>query len=86
MKENTFQNLTDEQLLKKRNQTKGVLIGAGIVIILVIAAAVYLLVTKQSEKNPVSLFLPVFILPVTFMPLVISWSLLNKEMKNRNLK
>lgn len=85
MKKNAYESLTNEQLLEKKNLFKGVLIGFGIVVVLAIVILLYLLSTNVFDKKSFATLLPIFILPVTFAPLLVSFSLLNKEIKNRNL-
>lgn len=85
MKKNIYEELTNENLIKKRNLLKGVSIGFGIVFILAIAILVYLFATQGFNGVPIVTLVPVFTLPVTFTPLLINWGLLDKEIKSRNL-
>ena len=85
MKKNIYEELTNEELLKKRDLFKGVSIGFGVVFILAIAIIIYLFTTQGIKNVSIATLIPVFILPVTFFPLLINLSLLNKEIKSRNL-
>lgn len=64
---------------------KGVSIGFGVVYLLAIAAVTYLFLTKGSGRMSMAVFIPILMMPVAFMPLLINWSLLNKEIKARSL-
>jgi high-affinity Fe2+/Pb2+ permease len=84
MKEtNAFSNLSDEKLLKRRDLMKGVLIGFGILFLVIIFVMIFLF--RNFNSNKITL-VPVFLLPVTFLPLLITYNLINKEVKSRNLK
>lgn len=85
MKKNSYEKLTNEKLIKKRDTLKSVLIGFGIFLLLAMAVLIYLLAAKGFKNVPVATLIPLFSLPVTFVPLLINLSLLNKEMKSRNL-
>lgn len=85
MKNNSYQKLTNEELLKKRNLFKGVTTGFGILMLLVIATLSYLIGLNGFKNTSIAVFIPMIILPFTFMPLAISYSLLQKEIKSRNL-
>ncbi len=85
MKKNAFAELTDAQLLKKRDLFKGISIGFGIILVIVICILIYLFTTKGFKNIAITTLIPVFILPVTFTPLLINFSLINQEIKSRNL-
>ncbi|OLY92035.1 hypothetical protein SAMN05444008_106184 [Cnuella takakiae] len=85
MKQNSYQELTNEALIKKRDLLKAVSIGFGIVFFLALAVLTYLFTTKDPEKASVATLIPVFMLPITFVPLLINLGLLSKEIKARNL-
>lgn len=85
MKKNIYEELTNEELLKKKDLFKGIAIGFGIILILVIATVVYLFATKGFKNASIAIIIPVLTLPITFVPLLINLSLLNKEIKTRNL-
>ncbi|WP_347217338.1 hypothetical protein [Chryseobacterium sp.] len=85
MKKNIYEELTDEDLLKKRNTLKGVSIGFGIVFILGIIAFIVILAMKGAQGFPFAAFTPFIVMPVTMTPLLINLNLVNKEIKSRNL-
>ena len=85
MKKNTYEELTNEKLIKKRDLFKGVSIGFGVIFILAIAIVVYIFNVKGFKNVSIATFIPIFTLPITFVPILINLSLLNKEIKSRNL-
>jgi len=84
MKKNIYEELTNEELVKKKALFKGVSIGFAIIYILAIAIIIYLFTSKEFNVS-IATLIPLFILPITFFPLLINLSLLNKEIKARNL-
>ncbi|MNQ63436.1 hypothetical protein D3C85_778170 [compost metagenome] len=85
MKKNIYEELTNEELIKKKALFKSVSIAFGVIYVLAIAIILYLFTTKGFKNVSIATIIPVFILPVTFFPLLINLSLLNKEIKSRNL-
>nr|WP_199000019.1 hypothetical protein [Flavobacterium sp. ASV13] len=85
MKKSIYQELTTEKLIKKRDVLKGVSIGFGIIFILAIAVVIYIFSSKGVKNVSIATLIPVFTLPMTFVPLLINLSLMNKEIKSRNL-
>jgi len=85
MKKNIYEELTNEKLIKKRDLFKGVSIGFGVIFLLAIGIIVYILSVKGLKNVSIAKFIPIFILPITFIPMLINLSLLNKEIKSRNL-
>lgn len=85
MENNIYEELTNEKLLKKRDLLKGVSIGFGVVFLLAIATIIYLFSAKGFDKSSITTLIPLFALPITFIPLLINLSLMNKEIKARNL-
>lgn len=85
MKKNIYEELTNEELLKKKDLFKGVAIGFGIILMLVIGTVIYLFATKGFKNASIAIIIPVLTLPITFVPLLINLSLLNKEIKTRNI-
>ncbi|SHM46067.1 hypothetical protein [Flavobacterium chilense] len=85
MKKSIYQELTTEKLIKKRDLLKGVSIGFGIIFILAIAVVIYIFSSKGVKNVSIATLIPVFTLPMTFVPLLINLSLMNKEIKSRNL-
>ncbi|MBZ4044571.1 hypothetical protein [Flavobacterium hibisci] len=85
MKKNMYEELTDKQLRKKKTLLKGASIGLSIVYFLAITILIYLWSENKLENNSIGSFIPVFILPITFLPLIINFKLINQEIKSRNL-
>ena len=85
MKKNTYENLSNEKLLKTKGFFRGAFIGLGIVALVALVIAIYILLAKPEKNISVAALLPLFMLPITFMPLAINLSLINKEIKARNL-
>jgi hypothetical protein len=85
MKKNIYEELTNEKLLKKRGLLKGASIGLGIVFVLATTILIYLLTAKGFNNVPIATLIPVFTMSITFVPLLINLSLMNKEIKSRNL-
>ena len=81
MEKKPYQNLNDEDLIKKRNLIKGATIGLGIVDIAVFVILIYLFLKVGSEERNFATLIPLFILPITFIPLLINLNLINKEVK-----
>ncbi|SHG06849.1 hypothetical protein SAMN05444372_102139 [Flavobacterium micromati] len=86
MKKNTLAEISNEELLKKRDLMKGVTIGFSIIYLFVLAFILYLVLTRGFKNiSPVVLFTPVFICTITLMPFLIYFGMLKKEMKSRQL-
>ena len=85
MKNNSYEKLTDEELIKKRDLFKGVTIGFGILVLLAIAVLGYLMGLNGLRNTSISVVIPIMVLPITYMPLIINYSLLKKEIKARGL-
>lgn len=79
MSKNPFADLSTENLIKKRDLLKSVLIAFGIMWVVLIGVAIYFYITKSTLK----IFIPMAILPMTLLPSFLQLSLLNKELKNR---
>ncbi|MBE8725825.1 hypothetical protein [Flavobacterium hungaricum] len=77
----TVSELTTEQLIKRKQLLKGVLIGSAIVWFSLIGAIFFLLIKKSNSFLPG--MIPVFALPVVLMPLFIHLGQLSKEIKSR---
>ncbi|PST83105.1 hypothetical protein C7T94_10855 [Pedobacter yulinensis] len=84
MKTNAAAGLTDEKLIKQRNLLKGAIIGLGVFYLVALGILGYLAATRGVKNMAVAL-IPVFSLPITLLPLLISLNTLNKEIKSRNL-
>ncbi|MBV8327128.1 hypothetical protein [Chryseobacterium sp.] len=85
MKDNIFQELTNEELLKKRNIMKGLAIGFGIMFLLAIVAFVAIIMMKGSKGFPYATCVPFLVMPITMRPLLINFKRINKEIQSRNL-
>lgn len=85
MNKNPFEELTNEKLIKRRNLLKGVVIGFAVFFVITVGILIYLFATKGSKNMPIATLIPVFTLPVTMMPILISLASMNKEIKSRNL-
>lgn len=85
MKDNMFQNLTNEELLKKRNTLKGIAIGFGVMFLLAIVAFISIIMMKGSKGFPYATCVPFLAMPITMRPLLINLKMVNQEMKSRNL-
>lgn len=70
-----------ETLTKNRNLLKGIMIGAGILWLFVVAAAFYF----YSKKGNMALFVPVFSLIVVFLPVYMRFKTLDGEIKSKRL-
>ncbi len=85
MKKKLYAELSNEDLLKKRNLFKGVLMGFAMLYVVTIAIFIYLFAVEGFKNFSTAAIMPVFFLPVIFVPIVINWNLLNAEIKARNL-
>jgi hypothetical protein len=86
MKKNIYSEWTNEKLLKTRNLLKGASIGLGIVVLLAILILSYLYYSQGFKKNSIATLIPFIVMPITFLPILISFSQIHKEIKSRNLK
>ncbi|TDE07807.1 hypothetical protein [Flavobacterium sandaracinum] len=85
MKKNTLAEISNEELLKRRELFKGIAIGFSIIYLLIITLILYLLVTKGLKEISAVVFVPIFLLPTTLLPLLIYFGMLKKEIKSRQL-
>lgn len=85
MKKNTFSELTNEELIAKKNFTKNVLLGFIIIYFVIVAVLLFLFLDKNFGELSIALFVPVFVIPATLMPLFINYRMLKTELKSRNL-
>lgn len=85
MKKNTFSELTNEELIAKKNFTKNVLLGFIIIYFVIVAVLLFLFLNKNFGELSIALFVPVFVIPATLMPLFINYRMLKAELKSRNL-
>ena len=85
MKKNTFSELTNEELIAKKNFTKNVLLGFIIIYFVIVAVLLFLFLNKNFGELSIALFVHVFVIPATLMPLFINYRMLKAELKSRNL-
>ena len=85
MKKNNFSELSNEDLLKKHKIVKSATIGLGICFIIAILILLYILIQKEFKNINIATILPVFMMPITFTPLLLNLGLIKKEIKSRNL-
>jgi putative effector of murein hydrolase len=85
MKKNTLTELSNEELLKKRDLMKGVAIGFSIIYLFVLALLLYLLLTEGFKNISLVVFVPIFLSPTILMPLLLYFGMLKKEIKSRQL-
>lgn len=79
MSKNLFSQLSTEKLLEKKKLLKTVLTAMATIWVILIVIAIYFYITKNTFK----LFMPMGMFLLTSFPLFIQWSVLNKELKNR---
>jgi len=85
MKKNFLEELTNEKLLKQRDLLKGVGIGFAIIYVIAIAVLIYVFNLRGTKNFSIATLLPLIVLPVTFLPIIMSLVAANKEIKSRNL-
>ena len=85
MKKNTYSEMTNDELITKKNFTKQVLLGFIIIYFVIVAVLLFLFLNKNFGELSIALFVPVFVIPATLMPLFISYRMLKAELKFRNL-
>jgi hypothetical protein len=85
MKKNTLAEISNEELLKKRGLINGIAIGFTILYLFILAFILYLILTRGFKNISLVVFTPVFLCPITLMPLVIYFGTLKKEIKSRQL-
>jgi len=68
-------------LTKQRDFLKGLLIGACILWLFILVAAIYF----YSKKDNIALFIPVLSLIVVFLPIFLRFKTLDAEIKSRKL-
>lgn len=85
MKKNTYSEMTNDELITKKNFTKQVLLGFIIIYFVIVAVLLFLFLNKNFGELSIALFVPVFVIPATLMPLFINYRMLKAELKSRNL-
>ena len=85
MKKNTYSEMTNDELITKKNFTKQVLLGFIIIYFVIVAILLFLFLNKNFGELSIALFVPIFVIPATLMPLFINYRMLKAELKSRNL-
>lgn len=69
-----------KKLTKNRDFFKGLIIGASILWLFIVAAAFFF----YAKKGNIALFIPVFSLIVVFLPIYLRFKSLDTEIKSKN--
>ena len=85
MKKSTYSELTNDELVTKMIFMKQVLTAFVIVYFIIILILLFLFFNKNFGDASIALFVPIFIIPVTFAPVYISYNMLKAEKKSRNI-
>jgi hypothetical protein len=85
MKKNTLVEISNDELLKKRNLVKGVAVATSIIYSFIIAFVVYYFVTKGFKNHSTLVITPFFVCALPLGLLFIHLGLINKEIKSRQL-
>lgn len=72
-----------EQLIKKRDLLKSVVNAFGIIFLIGIVVLLYILTIRDVKKVSIAVFVPLFTFPITLLPVLISLSNVNTEIKSR---
>ena len=83
-KKYTLAELTNEQLIKQRTLLKAITTSYASIFLLTIAIFIYLLAETKFKTVSVAVIIPVCVLPIMFVPILISFCLIDKEIKSRN--
>ncbi|WP_311951326.1 hypothetical protein [Mucilaginibacter terrae] len=86
MKNNSLLELSIQDLIKRRDLLKGVLIGFSILWLLILGMMVYFLINKSSTKTLIPFAILPTALPVTILPVYIYMNTLNNKIKLREKK
>lgn len=85
MKKSTYSELTNEELRSKLTFTKQILLAFIIIYFVIVAVLLFLFLNKNFGEVSIALFVPIFIIPITLLPLYMSYNMLRAEKKSRNL-
>lgn len=85
MKKSTYSKLTDDELLKKIDFMKSAIIAFTILYFIIVVVLLYLFFNKQFGDTSMAALIPIFFLPVTLLPMTLSYKMLLAEKKTRNL-
>ncbi|MCD8741792.1 hypothetical protein LT679_14345 [Mucilaginibacter roseus] len=75
--------LTTEELIKRKQRLKGILIGFITLAGMLIGVYAYMYFVKSKPMSPAT-FVPLIVLPITWLPMISSLSSINAELKLRN--
>ena len=81
MKTKKLSDYTTEELNKKHKSAKGALIGFLIIWAVIIVGLIILYLNTNNIK--MATLTPIFILPITLLPIFINYNNLSKELKSR---
>ncbi len=84
MKKSTYAALTNDELLKKMNLMKQVLLSFIIIYFIIIVIVLFLFFYKDFKAS-IGLMVPIFVIPATLTPLYASYNMLKQEYKSRKL-
>lgn len=84
MKKNTYSELTNDELTKKIEFLKNVLKAFAVIYFVIVLILLYLFFNKNFGQVSIALFVPLFILPATLLPIYMSYNMLKAEQKSRN--
>lgn len=85
MKKSTYSDLTNQDLSKKIQFMKSAIIAFTILYFIVFIVLLYLFFTKQFGDTSMAALIPIFFLPVTLLPMTLSYKMLKAEQKSRNI-
>ena len=80
---NQYADLSTEELTQKRNKQKVILTAFCTIWIVVFLIFGVIILVKGVEKFNLASKLPIFILPITIIPIYVNYAELNKELKSR---
>ena len=80
-------DLSIPELEKRKKLLKGVLIGFGVLLLIFYIVFIVLIIDKELKPKMISGFVPAFIpmftLPIVFLPIIITLNSVNKEIESR---
>lgn len=77
--------LSSEELIKRKSTLKGILIGFMIIALIVAVLLVYICFFS-NKRLPIATLIPIFSLPLTWLPVFISIKSINDEIELRKQK
>lgn len=85
MSKQHFTDLSDEQLIKRRNQFRGVVLGLSAIYIVMISLVGMVFFVKGFDKKALPAVIPLCIFPIIMIPAFQNISKLKQAMKDRGL-